>query len=67
MLANMKKELGLEVGYKSPSELKEEERAKNAGWEGLEKWKADEKERHNAEIDKLLENPPAYPRRGLDF
>ena len=32
MLSSMKKDLGMKVNFKSPNELKEEERALNAGW-----------------------------------
>ena len=32
MLSSMKKDLGQKVNFKTPNELKEEERALNAGW-----------------------------------
>ena len=62
-LANYKKDLGLDVGFKSPSEIQEEKRAKAAGWEGKAKWDAEKKAAWNAAIDKELMNPVPFPRR----
>ena len=33
MLKTMKESLGMKVDFKTPTDLKEEERAKNAGWD----------------------------------
>ena len=38
MLSSMKKDLGITVNWKSPTELKEEFRAVNAGWHKDKKW-----------------------------
>ena len=36
LLANYKKDLDLPLGFKAPSDIQEEARAKAAGWEGLD-------------------------------
>ena len=37
MLKTMKSALGMKVDFKTQTELKEEERAKNAGWDPVHK------------------------------
>ena len=54
MLANYKKDLDLPLGFKAPSEIQEEARAKAAGWEGREQWDARKKQEWNAAIDHEL-------------
>ena len=36
MLSNMKKDMGIDPGYETPTEKREEERAKNAGYDPKE-------------------------------
>ena len=54
MLANYKKDLDLPLGFKAPSDIQEEARAKAAGWEGLEQWNANAKAEWNRNIDREL-------------